>query len=66
MIRKLLIIQPSHYLSPGNPVPHKTRRRFVIPLTLPYLAALEILNCRKINKKVNSSMKMVAALATPS
>ncbi len=40
MVRKLLIIQPSHYLSPGNPVPHKTRRRFVIPLTLPYLAAL--------------------------
>ena len=38
--RKVLIIQPSHYLSPTDRSVLKTRRRSVVPLTLPYLAAL--------------------------
>ena len=37
---KLLIIQPSHYLSKADRRVLKTRRRSVVPLTLPYLAAL--------------------------
>lgn len=37
---KLLIIQPSHYRSPTDTQPFRTRRRQVVPLTLPYLAAL--------------------------
>lgn len=37
---KLLIIQPSHYLAPSNRSPYKTRKRSVVNLTLPYLAAL--------------------------
>lgn len=37
---RLLIIQPSHYRSPGHRAVFKTRRRAVVPLTLPYLAAL--------------------------
>ncbi len=37
---KLLIIQPSHYLSPSSRTLHKTRKRSVVNLTLPYLAAL--------------------------
>ncbi len=40
MGRKLLIIQPTHYHSRGIPSLHKTRKRAVVPLTLPYLAAL--------------------------
>jgi radical SAM superfamily enzyme YgiQ (UPF0313 family) len=40
MSLKLLIIQPSHYLSKTDRRLFKTRRRSVVPLTLPYLAAL--------------------------
>lgn len=36
----LLIIQPSHYRSPNHRTLFKTKRRSVVPLTLPYLAAL--------------------------
>ena len=37
---KLLIIQPSHYISPSDRSPYKTKKRSVVNLTLPYLAAL--------------------------
>jgi radical SAM superfamily enzyme YgiQ (UPF0313 family) len=37
---KLHIIQPTHYLSPADRALHKTKKRSVINLTLPYLAAL--------------------------
>jgi radical SAM superfamily enzyme YgiQ (UPF0313 family) len=37
---KLFIIQPSHYRSRSHRVLHKTRKRTLIGLTLPYLAAL--------------------------
>ena len=37
---KLQIIQPSHYLAPNNKSLHRTRKRSVVNLTLPYLAAL--------------------------
>ncbi len=37
---KLQIIQPTHYQSPSNRSLHKTRKRSVVNLTLPYLAAL--------------------------
>jgi len=37
---KLLIIQPSHYQSKSNGKIHKTRKRNLVGLTLPYLAAL--------------------------
>jgi len=37
---RIQIIQPSHYLSPSDRSVHKTRRRSVVNLTLPYLAAL--------------------------
>lgn len=37
---KLHIIQPTHYLSPANRTLHKTKKRSVVNLTLPYLAAL--------------------------
>jgi radical SAM superfamily enzyme YgiQ (UPF0313 family) len=37
---KLLIIQPTHYLSPSNRSLHRTRKRSVVNLTLPYLASL--------------------------
>jgi radical SAM superfamily enzyme YgiQ (UPF0313 family) len=40
MSTRLLIIQPSHYQSKTNRTVFKTRRRTVVPLTLPYLAAL--------------------------
>jgi radical SAM superfamily enzyme YgiQ (UPF0313 family) len=40
MPHKLLIIQPSHYRSKANRTIFKARRRSVVPLTLPYLAAL--------------------------
>jgi radical SAM superfamily enzyme YgiQ (UPF0313 family) len=40
MARRLLIIQPSHYRSKADRRVSKTRRRPVVPLTLPYLAAL--------------------------
>lgn len=37
---KLLIIQPSHYQSKSNLTLHKARKRTLVGLTLPYLAAL--------------------------
>ncbi len=37
---KLHIIQPTHYRSPANRTLHKTKKRSVVNLTLPYLAAL--------------------------
>ena len=40
MAHKLLIIQPSHYGSKGDRTVFKARHRSVVPLTLPYLAAL--------------------------
>lgn len=40
MARRLLIIQPSYYRSPADRTVFRTRRRTLVPLTLPYLAAL--------------------------
>ena len=40
MAHKLLIIQPSHYRSKADHTVFKARHRSVVPLTLPYLAAL--------------------------
>jgi radical SAM superfamily enzyme YgiQ (UPF0313 family) len=40
MGKRLLIIQPSHYRSKSDLTPHKTKRRNLVGLTLPYLAAL--------------------------
>lgn len=40
MAHKLLIIQPSYYRSKADRTVFKARRRSVVPLTLPYLAAL--------------------------
>jgi radical SAM superfamily enzyme YgiQ (UPF0313 family) len=40
MAKRLLIIQPSHYRTRSNPAIHKSRKRSLVPLTLPYLAAL--------------------------
>lgn len=40
MSKKLLIIQPSHYVSKNERRIFKTKRRSVVSLTLPYLAAL--------------------------
>ncbi len=40
MGHKLLIIQPSHYRSPADRTIFRGRRRSLVPLTLPYLAAL--------------------------
>jgi radical SAM superfamily enzyme YgiQ (UPF0313 family) len=40
MKKKLLIIQPSHYRSKEDRTVFKTKRRHVVSLTLPYLAAL--------------------------
>ncbi len=40
MASKLLIIQPSYYQSRGNRTPARVRRRQLVPLVLPYLAAL--------------------------
>jgi radical SAM superfamily enzyme YgiQ (UPF0313 family) len=37
---KVQIIQPAHYISPANRSLHRTRKRSVVNLTLPYLAAL--------------------------
>jgi radical SAM superfamily enzyme YgiQ (UPF0313 family) len=37
---RILIIQPSHYRSRSNLSPYKTRKRALVGLTLPYLAAL--------------------------
>jgi radical SAM superfamily enzyme YgiQ (UPF0313 family) len=37
---RLLIIQPSYYRSPADRTIFRVRRRQVVPLTLPYLAAL--------------------------
>lgn len=37
---KIAIIQPTHYRSPSNRTLHKTKKRSVVNLTLPYLAAL--------------------------
>jgi radical SAM superfamily enzyme YgiQ (UPF0313 family) len=40
MKKKILIVQPSHYRSKENRAVFKTKRRHVVSLTLPYLAAL--------------------------
>ena len=40
MAKKLLIIHPSHYQTRSNLTIHKSRRRALVSLTLPYLAAL--------------------------
>src|ERR1039457_7645690 len=40
MRKRLLIIQPSYYLSKADRTVFKVRRRQVVPVTLPYLAAL--------------------------
>jgi radical SAM superfamily enzyme YgiQ (UPF0313 family) len=40
MASKLLIVQPSYYDSPDNRTPVRLRRRQLVPLVLPYLAAL--------------------------
>jgi hypothetical protein len=40
MTSTLFIIQPSHYRSRSNLTLHKVRRRSLVGLTLPYLAAL--------------------------
>jgi radical SAM superfamily enzyme YgiQ (UPF0313 family) len=40
MGNRLVIIQPSYYRSKADPTVFKIRRRSVVPLTLPYLAAL--------------------------
>jgi radical SAM superfamily enzyme YgiQ (UPF0313 family) len=40
MCKRLLIIQPSHYISKSDRKVFKTKRRNVVSLTLPYLAAL--------------------------
>lgn len=40
MGNKLLIIQPSHYRSKSDRTVFKSRRRSLVPLALPYLAAL--------------------------
>jgi radical SAM superfamily enzyme YgiQ (UPF0313 family) len=37
---KIHIIQPAHYKSPSNRSLHRTKKRSVVNLTLPYLAAL--------------------------
>jgi radical SAM superfamily enzyme YgiQ (UPF0313 family) len=40
MAKRLFIIQPSHYRTRTNSSIHKSRRRTLVSLTLPYLAAL--------------------------
>ncbi len=40
MVRRLFIIQPAHYRTRSDLTIHKSRKRTLIPLTLPYLAAL--------------------------
>lgn len=40
MSKRLLIIQPSHYLLKGSQAVLKSRTKPLVPLTLPYLAAL--------------------------
>ena len=40
MGKRLLIIQPSHYRTRSKEAIHKSRKRDLAPLTLPYLAAL--------------------------
>lgn len=39
-MNKILIIQPSHYVSKADRTVFKSRRRALVPLALPYLAAL--------------------------
>jgi radical SAM superfamily enzyme YgiQ (UPF0313 family) len=39
-MNKILIIQPSHYVSKNDRTVFKSRMRALVPLTLPYLAAL--------------------------
>jgi radical SAM superfamily enzyme YgiQ (UPF0313 family) len=39
-MNKILIIQPSHYISKNDRTVFKSRMRALVPLTLPYLAAL--------------------------
>jgi len=40
MAHRLLIIQPSYYRCKTDRTVYQVRRRQVVPLTLPYLAAL--------------------------
>lgn len=40
MAKRLFIIQPSHYRTRSNLTIHKSRKRTLVSLTLPYLAAL--------------------------
>ena len=40
MAKRLFIIQPSHYRTRSSLTIHQTRKRILVPLTLPYLAAL--------------------------
>ena len=40
MGKKILIIQPSHYASKADRTVFKSRSRALVPLALPYLAAL--------------------------
>jgi radical SAM superfamily enzyme YgiQ (UPF0313 family) len=40
MAKRLFIIQPSHYRTRSNSSIHKSRKRTLVSLTLPYLAAL--------------------------
>ncbi len=40
MTKRLFIIQPSYYRARSNLAVHKSRKRTLVPLTLPYLAAL--------------------------
>jgi len=40
MPKRILIIQPPHYRSRSDPTLRKSRERTLVPLTLPYLAAL--------------------------
>jgi hypothetical protein len=40
MGKRLFIIQPSHYRTRCSLAIHKSRKRALVPLTLPYLAAL--------------------------
>lgn len=40
MAKRLFIIQPSHYRTRSDLTIHKSRKRTLVSLTLPYLAAL--------------------------
>lgn len=64
---RLLIIQPSHYRAISNRTLHKTRRRSLVGLTLPYLAALtpsewdvELIDEQLVDIDFNSAVDLVA------